>query len=79
MYHIQNTAPVVHQTRQAQYSHQWDCGWVGLRIGDISLNTIAVYVSVLLDIISISMIGEHLGIVSYKYITTILIIDFNLS
>ena len=57
-------------------SHQWDCGLVGLRIGDVSLNTIAVYASVLLNIIFIFIIEEHLEVVSYKYITTILVINF---
>lgn len=49
---------------------------MGLRIGDVSLDAIVVYVSILLDIISIFMAEEYLKIVSYKYIITILIINF---
>ena len=49
---------------------------MGLRIDDVSLNAIAAYTSVLLNIIFIFMIEEHLEIVSYKYITIILVINF---
>ena len=47
---------------------------MGLRIDDVSLDAIAVYASVLLNIIFIFAIEEHLGIVSYKYIATISVV-----
>ena len=49
---------------------------MGLRIGDVSLDTIAAYTSVSLNIIFIFMVREYLEIASYKYIATVLAINF---
>ena len=69
---LRKTCPKDVHTR---LSHQWGCGLVGLRIGNVSLDAIAVYASVSLGAISIFAAGEHSGGASHKYMATAPAID----